>query len=136
MTKLEETILALREKGYGCSQATAVALNREFHTIAVPEFVLKAATSGFRGGIGRTFDEGTCGALTGAVLALGLMIDNESLSADLSRQLFNEFKQKFGTVCCGRITDEHGHKRCNECCLFAGTKAADLYQTAKDAHDL
>ena len=136
MTKLEETILALREKGYGCSQATAVALNREFHTIEVPEFVLKAATSGFRGGIGRTFDEGTCGALTGAVLALGLMIDNESLSADLYRQLFNDFKQKLGTESCGRNTDEHAHKRCNECCLFAGTKAADLYQTAKDAHDL
>ena len=31
---------------------------------------LCALASGFSGGIGGTFDEGTCGALTGALIAL------------------------------------------------------------------
>ncbi len=38
---------------------------------------LCALASGFSGGIGGTFDEGTCGALTGALIALGFLEDDE-----------------------------------------------------------
>lgn len=121
MRKTEETILDLRAKGYSCSQATLVGISRCSDTPMPDETILKAAASGLRGGIGRTFGDGTCGALTGTVIALGLLYaDDEKRSAKLSKELFNRFKEKFGTVCCGDITDANGHKRCNECCVFAG----------------
>lgn len=121
MTKIENNIAELRNQRYSCSQSTLIGIAREHAEIMPPEPTLKAAACGLRGGIGKTFDKGTCGALTGAVIALGLIYaDDEAKAADKSKQLYQAFKQRFGTVCCGDITDENGKKLCNECCLEAG----------------
>lgn len=129
MNQIEENISALRSQRYSCSQATLIGTVRAFpeSKCELSDASLKAISCGLRGGIGKTFDEGTCGALTGAVIAIGLLCpDDENKAADLSKELYLEFKNKFGTVCCGNITNENGKKLCNECCLTAGRIAGEL----------
>lgn len=53
-----------------CSQSTLMGLC-EVVNHPMSQARLYALASGFSGGIGGTFDEGTCGALTGALIALG-----------------------------------------------------------------
>ena len=56
---------------------------------------LCALASGFSGGIGGTFDEGTCGALTGALIALGFLEDDEIYGVKMSiRELASKIKLK------------------------------------------
>lgn len=51
-----------------CSQSTLMGLC-EVVNHPMSQARLCALASGFSGGIGGTFDEGTCGALTGALIA-------------------------------------------------------------------
>lgn len=59
-----------------CSQSTLIGLC-EVANHPMSQARLCALASGFSGGIGGTFDEGTCGALTGALIALGFLEDDE-----------------------------------------------------------
>ena len=59
-----------------CSQSTLMGLC-EVANHPMSQARLCALASGFSGGIGGTFDEGTCGALTGALIALGFLEDDE-----------------------------------------------------------
>ena len=61
-----------------CSQSTLMGLC-EVANHPMSQARLCALASGFSGGIGGTFDEGTCGALTGALIALGFLEDDEIL---------------------------------------------------------
>ena len=105
--KVEESIRALREEKQSCSQATLLGIARNCESGRLPdEKTLKAISSGLRGGIGGTRDEGTCGALTAATVALGLLYPDDHIKATkLSRLLYEEFKEKFGTVICGKMTE-------------------------------
>lgn len=121
MESSENNILKLREEHASCSHATLVGIARTYPASMPDEKTLKRVSAALRGGIGRTFDEGTCGAVTGAVIALGLMYpDDENKACFGAKNVYEGFKNHFGTVCCGKITDEYGKKRCNECCLTAG----------------
>lgn len=83
---------------------------------------------GFAGGIGGTFDEGTCGAVTGALIANGLVLDNPVKIKENAKEIFNSFKEKYGTVCCGKITNNGKDKSpCVDCCVFIANKVADLW---------
>ena len=57
-------------KDYSCSQATLMGI---CDVAGMPTEELALLAKGFSGGIGGTFSEGTCGAVTGAVMALGLL---------------------------------------------------------------
>ncbi|WP_295722856.1 C-GCAxxG-C-C family protein [uncultured Methanobrevibacter sp.] len=54
--------------------------------------------------MGGTFDEGTCGALTGALIEDGLVVDNPTIIKSNVKKIFNLFKEEYGSVCCGKIT--------------------------------
>ena len=64
-----------------CSQSTLMGLC-EVANHPMSQARLCALASGFSGGIGGTFDEGTCGALTGALIALGFLEDDEIYGSD------------------------------------------------------
>ena len=121
MGKVEEAILEFRKQKYSCSQATLLGIKRGLEADMPADAVLSAASVGLRGGIGRTMDEGTCGALTGAVIALGLLYpESPEKAVEMSKIIYNDFKETFGSVECGKITGENGKKLCNQCCLQAG----------------
>lgn len=107
-----------------CSQATLMGLC-EVAGLPVDELAILA--SGFSGGIGGTFDEGTCGALTGAIMALGFLGQDEESIKSNSKELFNDFKEEYDSVTCGIISKNGEDKSpCVECCVFAGKKVCDL----------
>lgn len=86
-----------------------------------------ALSAGFRGGIGRSYNEGSCGALSAGIMALGMFLpkENEKTIA-LSKELFDHFKKEYGTVICGNIVQRHGFSRCTGCCFHIGDKVAEL----------
>lgn len=126
--KTKDAIAQLRADGYSCSQATLLGICRTLGS-NLPDAQLKALTSGLRGGIGRTFGDGTCGALTAGSMALGLYTayDDEKAVA-LSKELFDHFKKEYGTVKCGDIVGEFKFTKCTGCCLCIGEKVAELLQ--------
>ena len=130
--KTKEEILKLRDEGKSCSQATLIGICRAAG-LKADEHWLSAIAAGFRGGIGGTHDEGTCGALSGAVLAMGLLSEGDgNLAAKQSRQLYKAFKQQQGAVACKMILGKNGAKNCTECCLCAGTEAAKLIKKVEE----
>ena len=110
-------------KDYSCSQATLMGI---CDVAGMPTEELALLAKGFSGGIGGTFSEGTCGAVTGAVMALGLLGADEKQIISASKKLFNEFKDKYESVTCGYISKDGDDKSpCVEVCVFAGEKVCE-----------
>ena len=127
--KVNLSIAQLREEGYSCSQATLLGLCRTLGS-NLTEAQIKAISSGLRGGIGRTFEDGTCGALTAGVMALGLYTasSNDEKVVALSKELFEHFKKTYGTVKCGDIVRKFKFTKCTGCCLCMGEKVVEILQ--------
>ena len=84
-----------KDEGKSCSQGTLMGIG-EVAGLDLEELELLA--SGFSGGIGATFEDGTCGGLTGAVM-----------------------------VTCGEISDNGKDKSpCVELCLFSANEVCKL----------
>lgn len=82
---------------------------------------------GFAGGMSGTFDEGTCGAVTGALIANGILNDDPSQIKANAKAIFNSFKEEYGTVRCDIISKNGEDKSpCVDCCVFIADKVADL----------
>lgn len=126
--RIKDTIAQLRADGYSCSQATLLGICKVLGS-DLTDAQLKALTSGLRGGVGRTFGDGTCGALTAGSMALGLYTayDDEK-AVTLSKELFDHFKKEYGTVKCGDIVSEFKFTKCTGCCLCIGEKVAEILQ--------
>lgn len=123
--------MSLRGEGASCSKATLLGIMRALEN-DFPESTLEAIASGLRGGIGATRDEGTCGALTAAVVASGLICgENEKRSLHIAKELYEDFKSERGSVECGHLFRQ-GRMSCNECCLCAGRKAVQLLRETND----
>ena len=103
MQELKQKAEELYRNGdYLCSEAVFTVVNDYLGQPLPPEAV--RITSGFPVGIG--LSGCTCGALNGAVVALGLKYgrtgarqDNQQILA-LSKELYDEFKKEFGSTCC------------------------------------
>lgn len=129
--KTEEEIRRLRAQNYSCSQATFLGICSVFGSRLTRQQQMDLA-AGFRGGIGRSYNEGTCGALSAGIMALGCCLPEENEKAiALSKEMFDHFKRKHGTVICGNIVQKYCYSRCTCCCLCAGTKAAELLAREK-----
>jgi C_GCAxxG_C_C family probable redox protein len=125
----EETIAAIRERarknfsrGFNCAECVLEAVLETVDT-GLPRDALKLAT-GFGGGVGLFGD--TCGAITGAVLAVGAVHgrhqlpqneDRKAATAEAARQLYgrpglyrifnqipNRMQEKYGHTLCREIT--------------------------------
>jgi C_GCAxxG_C_C family probable redox protein len=161
MTK-EEKIEAIRQRarknfslGYNCAESVTEAVLALVDTGLPPE-VRKVAT-GLGGGVGLYGD--TCGALTGAVIAVGCVhgrellpegTDSKDIAKKSGRQLYgnpglyrlfnqipNRFHAKYGFTCCRDLTAKWKDQwLCREHALFcreliteAAGIAADLILT-------
>lgn len=128
--KLDEKILEekIREyrKSKSCSESTLMGLCETAGADISQDEMTKLAC-GFAGGMGGTFDEGTCGAVTGALMANGIILDDTKKIKANAKEIFNTFKEEYGTVRCDKITN-HGEDKspCVDCCVFIAKKVADL----------
>ena len=124
---LEEKIREYRESK-SCSESTLRGLCELADVQITTEEMIKLA-AGFAGGMGGTFDEGTCGAVTGALMANGLIVDDISKIKSNAEEIFNSFKGEYGTVCCGKITNGGEDKSpCVDCCVFIAKKVVELME--------
>ncbi|PWR71116.1 C-GCAxxG-C-C family protein [Methanospirillum stamsii] len=93
-------------QGYNCSQSVFTAFAEE--NGLDPAIALKIATS-FGGGIGRTGN--VCGAVSGAILAIGLIHGMDSLQESgkkeqcyaLDQEFIQKFTAKFGSIECTKL---------------------------------
>jgi len=129
--KVKESITGLRNEGYSCSQATFLGLCRILGS-ELTEKQLKALSAGFRGGIGKTYEDGICGALAAGVMSLGFYTpDDNDRGVDMAGELYKHFKETYGTVKCGDIVGQYKFTRCTGCCLCIGEKVVELLQREK-----
>lgn len=102
----KELAIALHDKKFNCCQAVACAFADE---IGVKEELLFKAGEGF--GLGMGGMEGTCGALTGAVMLSGMKnsdgnTDAPSTKMDtykLSKEMVKLFEEKTGSTVCREL---------------------------------
>jgi C_GCAxxG_C_C family probable redox protein len=90
----------------GCSRSVLKALQSHLHLS--DGGALRASTA-LAGGVARMGE--TCGALIGGIMAIGLAFGREELediqayrdTMDASRQMYNRFKEEFGSATCAGI---------------------------------
>jgi C_GCAxxG_C_C family probable redox protein len=136
MGKAEQAV-ALHGQGCNCAQAVLCAFAKD---LELDEQAALRIATGFGGGMGRT--GGTCGAVTGAYMVLGLargMNNPEEKSKKdctytLVREFAERFREKQGAVGCREllgvdIGTEEGLRRAHERNLFA-TKCNTLIRDA------
>lgn len=108
------------KQGLNCSECVMTAFLHHFDT-GLPNEVIKLAT-GFGGGMGHT--RNTCGAITGAVMALSAVVGRENplaketvaeRIAELQQGIYpavgkmvNEIKEQYGTLICSELSDPFG----------------------------
>ena len=106
-------------QGLNCSECVLRTF-MDMHETGLPEAVIRLA-SGFGGGMGHT--KNTCGAVTGAVLALGTLKGRDPFATeevkDRVRQLgeevypafapmIREMEAEYGTLICSELSAPHG----------------------------
>ena len=102
----KEYAIALHDKKFNCCQAVACAFAEE---VGVAEEVLFKAGEGF--GLGMGCMDGTCGALSGAIMLAGFQNSDGNIEAPgtkastykLSKQLLEAFREKCGSTICREL---------------------------------
>lgn len=108
-TELTDRAVKLFNSGYNCAQATLCAFAGR---IPVGEAMLRRVASDFGGGMSGTRE--TCGAVTGMLMALGLLkgyddVSDAALKQKLyaeGRELMDSFKTEFGTLNCAELSSK------------------------------
>ena len=113
--------IELRNSGYNCAQTVACSFK---DLLEIDEETLMSITIGFGGGMGG--NEGTCGALSGAIAVVSLIKsdNNESKEEiyDSVKKLFNQFVEHNGSSICKELKgNETGIEltSCKDCVLDA-----------------
>jgi C_GCAxxG_C_C family probable redox protein len=104
--ELANRAVSLFNSGFNCAESLllSTAEHLERCTPSIP-----SVATGFGGGMGKAGS--VCGALTGAVLAVGLACGRSRPADDKDRvygcvrRLRDEFAKEFGTVMCRELTD-------------------------------
>ena len=128
--KLDKEILEEKIRDYrifkSCYESTLMGLC-ETAEYPISQSDMCKLACGFAGGMGGTFDEGTCGAVTGALIANGLLNNDPSEIKANAKEIFNAFKEEYGTVRCDIISKNGEDKSpCVDCCVFIANKVADI----------
>jgi C_GCAxxG_C_C family probable redox protein len=105
------------EKGFSCAPAVFSTYSEQFGL--EKELALKIAC-GFGGGIGRTGR--TCGAVTGAVMVIGLKHGQADLADEESRQRTHNLAKKF----IDKFTALYGSIECRELIGYDLSNSAEL----------
>jgi len=152
--KIEAIMLRARKKfilGYNCAECVTEAVLTLVDTGLPPE--AKKMATGFGGGVGLYGD--TCGALTGAIMAVGAVHGRANLPEDaapkqaakmagqqlygrpglyrLFNQIPNQFLQKYGFTCCRDLTTKwHESWLCRDHALYCRELITDAARLAAE----
>jgi C_GCAxxG_C_C family probable redox protein len=121
-TETAQEAVKLFDSGYNCAEAVLLALSEKFST-ETP--LIPRIATGFGGGIGRSGN--VCGALSGAIMAIGLRIGCDKAEEKEKRytayntalQMIKEFEKEFGSINCKTLTQcdlstQEGREKFNE----------------------
>lgn len=131
MTK-KELAIAYHDKKYNCAQAVALAFADE---VGIDKETLFKICEGC--GLGMGGMEGTCGAVTGAVILAGLKNSDGSLddpktkasTYQLSKEILRQFQSKNGSTVCKDLKGVETGKvlrSCPDCIMDAVEIAQDV----------
>jgi C_GCAxxG_C_C family probable redox protein len=92
--------------GFNCAQAVLTSFADRFDTDKETLFKI---SNGFGGGMGRKQE--VCGAVTGAILAIGLLhgrgeidsVEKQETTYRKVRELIDAFTKEFGTITCSEL---------------------------------
>ena len=109
-----------------CAESLLMAANEEYK-LGLDERFIKAICP-FGGGIQ---SEKTCGALLGAVAALGVMYTEERPTSnekmkEMTKKLVEEFEKEFGSLDCATIKAHHRSE--TEGCNPVRIRAAEVFE--------
>jgi len=119
---------SLHANGHNCAQAVACAFADE---LKLDHKLLYALSEGFGRGMGNT--EGTCGALSGAILVCSMILSGgdptrvtKLATYDVVGHLYDAFEEKTGSSVCKELQGlESGIPLCScERCIQEGTRLA------------
>ncbi len=129
MTK-KELAIANHVRKYNCAQSVVCAFAKE---IGVDEKTLFRLSEGFGSGMGSM--QGTCGALSGAIMLAGLKtsdgnLESPATKADtykLSREMLTRFREKTGGSICKELKGIETGKMLCSCpdCIRCGVEVAE-----------
>ena len=139
--KVQEEAKGCFRNGLNCSECVMTAFLNNFET-GMPKEAVKLATA-FGGGMGHT--KNTCGAITGAVMALSSIVgrenpmDKESMAERVQElqqgiypvvgKMVHEMEEKYGTLICSELSNPHGEwegKARKKNCMAMITECAGL----------
>jgi C_GCAxxG_C_C family probable redox protein len=134
MTKKEKLVHAAHNrarelfdsKKHNCSESAFMALNEVLGGGLEPQTAAHIAT-GLGGGLGAS--GGTCGALTGCVLALGLLAEEDpalprkKIIYPMAAGLQESFRERFGSCCCRDLTRDKGDEQRAYCSTLVADAA-------------
>lgn len=117
--------LERKSKGYNCAQAIACTY---CDLVGIDEKTMFKLTEGFGAGFGST--EGTCGAISGAVVIAGMknssaMLekpDSKGSTYKISREIMEKFKSEAGATICRELKGLDTQRviyYCDNCVLTA-----------------
>ena len=96
--KIEESRARKRSGEHNCAQAVACTYS---DLAGLDEETLLAATHAF--GAGMATMEGTCGALTGAAVVVGLATGDRARSRVLIKDIMENFRKRNGSTVCREL---------------------------------
>ncbi len=130
----KELAIAYHDKKYNCAQAVACTFADD---LGVEKEILFKACEGFGLGMGGMC--GTCGAISGAVMAAGFQssdgnLDDPKTKADtyqLSKQIVNQFIEKNGSAVCRELKGIDTGKVLRSCpdCIMDAVEIAEAVLT-------
>jgi len=126
LAEAQRQIAARQGKHYGCSAISLTAIASTLGSV-LSEQQLRSMSDSFSGGIGHEFSQGTCGALTGAIIALGFYASGDKQKhLRLAREVYDELKHQEGSVACGDIYGQYHFDHCDGCNLCTVKKVVEI----------
>ncbi|HWR02952.1 MAG TPA: C-GCAxxG-C-C family protein [Humidesulfovibrio sp.] len=129
--EVDKRAVELMEGGLHCAEAVLVAV---LEGQGLPTDVAPRAASAFGAGVGRS-KKGLCGALSGGLIALGLVQGRESAEepwddiAIRAEAVRSWFAEAFGCTRCEAVLEKLSPQRGNELCIgLTGRTAAKFHE--------
>ena len=117
--KVEKAANDYFASGFNCAESVLIATMEARNETIEPELIKTASALG--GGVGGSHEE-LCGALSGGVLAIGLLYGRTQpgvdvqFARDLAAKLRERFIKEFGSAKCGDLPESFGEQNDSDKC--------------------